>query len=114
MTKPGRNTGKSWMVSYLSSTISTFVVTNGKLADITHTYNNETTIIIDLSRTQTDKIDHVYSLMESFKNGRIVSPKYESISKTFKPCHVIVNCSRKTGTDSLFLLQLMHFDKHGA
>jgi hypothetical protein len=43
-----------------------------------------------LSRTQADKIDHIYSLMESFKNGRIFSPKYESISKTFKPCHVVV------------------------
>jgi hypothetical protein len=58
--------------------------------DIAHAYNNETTVIIDLSRTQADKIDHIYSLMESFKNGRIFSPKYESISKTFKPCHVIV------------------------
>ena len=62
----------SKMVSYLSSTASAFVVTNGKLADIAQAYNNETTIIIDLSRTQTDKIDHIYSLMESFKNGRIL------------------------------------------
>jgi len=38
---------------------------------------------MDLSRTQADKIDHIYSLVESFKNGRIFSPKYEGISKTF-------------------------------
>ena len=51
---------------------------------------DEKTVRIDLSRTQADKIDHIYSLMESFKNGRILSPKYESISKTFSPCHVMV------------------------
>jgi hypothetical protein len=78
------------MTSYLSSTDGAFVITNGKLADIAHVYNNETTIIIDLSRTQTNKVDHIYSLMESFRNGRIFSPKYKSISQTFKPCHVVV------------------------
>ncbi len=83
------NTGKSWMASYLSSTASAFVVTNGKIADIAHAYNNETTVIFDLSRTQVDKIDHIYALMESFKNGRIFSPKYESVVKTFSPCHVV-------------------------
>jgi hypothetical protein len=70
------NTGKSWMASYLSSTAGAFVITNGKLADIAHAYNNETTIIIDLSRTQADKRDHIYSLMQSFKNGRIFSPNF--------------------------------------
>lgn len=83
------NTGKSWMASYLSSTAGAFVVTNGKVQDIAHAYNNEKTVIFDLSRTQVDKIDHVYIMMESFKNGRIFSPKYESVVKTFSPCHVV-------------------------
>ena len=68
------------------STDPVFVVTNDKLTDITQTYNNETTIIIDLCHTQTDKKDHIYSLVESFKNGRIFRPKYE----TFKSSHVIM------------------------
>jgi len=84
------NQGKSWMASYLSATAGAFVITNGKIADIAHAYNNETTVIIDLSRTQVDKIDHIYALMEAFKNGRIFSPKYESVVKTFSPCHVVV------------------------
>jgi hypothetical protein len=67
-----------------------FIVTNGKIADIAHAYNNEKIVIFDLSLTQVDKIDHIYSLMESFKNGRIFSPKYESVVKTFAPCHVVV------------------------
>ena len=82
------NQGKSWMASYLS-TIGAFIVTNGKIADIAHAYNNEKIVIFDLSRTQVDKIDHIYALMEAFKNGRIFSPKYESVVKTFSPCHVV-------------------------
>jgi hypothetical protein len=62
--------GKSWMASYLS-TIGAFIVTNGKIAYIAHAYNNEKIVIFDLSRTQVDKIDHIYALMESFKNGRM-------------------------------------------
>ena len=83
------NQGKSWMTSYLSSTKNAFVVTNGKIVDIAHAYNNETTVIFDLSGTQVDKIDHIYALMEAFKNGHIFSPKYESVVKTFSPCHVV-------------------------
>jgi hypothetical protein len=83
------NQGKSWMASYLSSTTNAFVVTNGKIADIAHAYNNETTVIFDLSGTQVDKIDHIYALMEAFKKGNIFSPKYESVVKTFSPCHVV-------------------------
>ena len=83
------NQGKSWMASYLSSTKNAFVVTNGKIADIAHAYNIETTVIFDLSGTQVDKIDHIYALMEAFKNGHIFSPKYESVVKTFSPCHVV-------------------------
>ena len=49
-----------------------------------------TTVIFDLSRTQVDKIDHIYDLMESFKNGHIFSPKYDSVVKTFSPTHVVV------------------------
>ena len=34
------NQGKSWMTSYLSSTVGAFVVTNGKIQHIAHAYNN--------------------------------------------------------------------------
>ena len=95
------NTGKSWMASYLSSTASAFVVTNGKLSDIAHAYNNETTVIIDLSRTQAEKIDHIYGLMESFKNGRIFSPKCESVSKTFKALFTDLWNHSRTGVSSV-------------
>jgi hypothetical protein len=84
------NQGKSWMASYLSSTAGALVLTNGKIQDIAHVYNNEKIVIFDLSRSQTECLNHIYTLMECFKNGRIFSPKYDSINKTFSPCHVII------------------------
>lgn len=83
------NQGKSWMASYLSATAGAFVVTNGQVKDIAHAYNNEKIIIFDLSRSQTECVNHIYTLMECFKNGRLFSSKYESTVKTFSPCHVI-------------------------
>ncbi len=46
--------------------------------------------IFDLSRTCADKIDHIYSLIENFKNGIMFSSKYESGTRIFTPPHVIV------------------------
>jgi hypothetical protein len=49
---------------------------NGKIADIAHANSIEPIVIFDLTRTQADTVmDHVYALIDSFKNGRIFSPK---------------------------------------
>jgi hypothetical protein len=37
------------------------------MADISHAYAMEPIVIFDLSRTQADKIDHVYSLIAGTK-----------------------------------------------
>jgi len=84
------NTGKSWMAGYLMAHQGAVCFTNGKLADIACAYNYEPIVIFDLSRTQADKIDHVYMAIENFKNGRIFSPKYNSHTKLLNPPHVIV------------------------
>lgn len=84
------NTGKSWMVGYLMAHRGAVCFTNGKLADIACAYAYEPIVIFDLSRTQADKIDHVYMAIENFKNGRIFSPKYNSHTKLLAPPHVIV------------------------
>ena len=65
------------------------MVTNDKVQDITHTYNNETIVIFDLSHTQAECLNHIYTLMECFKNGLIFLIKYESVVKTFSPTHVV-------------------------
>jgi hypothetical protein len=53
------------------STVKQFY-TSMKMADISHAYAMEPIIIFDLSRTQADKIDHVYSLIAGTK---IFKPK---------------------------------------
>ena len=84
------NTGKSYFSDYLMATANATVFTSGKMADIALAYKNEPIVVFDLTRTQADKMDHVYALIEGFKNGRLFSPKYESQVKIFKPPHVIV------------------------
>nr|UZT54562.1 MAG: putative replication-associated protein [scracolig virus 2] len=82
--------GKSFMVDYLVAFHSGICFTNGKMADIAHAYNYQPLVIFDLARTQEDKLDAVYMALESFKNGRIFSPKYESHVKVFDVPHVLV------------------------
>jgi len=85
------NTGKSWMVEYIAATQSqTYIVNNGRVSDIFYAYKLQDKIIYDLSRTQTENMQHLYNTMEKFKNGRAFSGKYESISLVFTPCKVLV------------------------
>lgn len=72
------NVGKSFMASFLSAFHGAIVFTGGKVSDIAHAYNLEPIVVFDLSRTQEDHLGAVYSCLESFKNGRLFSPKYES------------------------------------
>ena len=82
--------GKSFMVDYLVAFHGGVCFTNGKMADIAHAYKYQPVVIFDLARTQEDKLDAVYLALESFKNGRIFSPKYESHVKVFNVPHVFV------------------------
>jgi hypothetical protein len=84
------DTGKSWFARYLMAIHKASIFTNGKMAHIAFDYKLEPIVIFDLSRTQADKIDHIYSLIENFKNGIMFSPKYESGTRIFAPPHVIV------------------------
>lgn len=84
------NTGKSFMAKYLMVRHDATIFTNGKIADIAFAYNFEPVVIFDLARTQADKIDHIYQVAESFKNGVLFSSKYESGKKVFCPPHVVV------------------------
>lgn len=84
------NSGKSWMARYLVARHSAIIFTHGKLVDLVHAYESQPVVIVDLARTQAEKIDHVYMLIESLKNGVMFSSKYDSQTKIFKPPHVIV------------------------
>jgi hypothetical protein len=84
------NTGKSWFANYLMARHDAALFTNGKLADMAFAYNYERIVLIDLARTQADRIDHFYQFIESMKNGVVFSPKYESGKKLFSTPHVLV------------------------
>ena len=80
------NTGKSRFARYLVACNEAVIFTSGKMASM------ELIVIFDLSRTQADKIDHVYSCIENLKNGIMFSPKYDSGTKIFKPPPNRVHC----------------------
>ena len=78
------------MSGYLQTHHNAFIVSGGKVADIAHVYNEEPIVIFDLPRTMADHCDHIYSMIEKFKDGCIFSVKYESRTKVFDVPHVIV------------------------
>jgi len=84
-------TGKSWMATYLGATHNALVLENGKKADLAYIFAQNPTrlVVFDLSRTQEDKLDHIYAMAENLKNGRIVSSKYISKTIYFRTPHVI-------------------------
>lgn len=82
--------GKSSVVrKYLSEFPGTAICLTGKLADMAYAYNGERVVFFDVSRTQAEHMDHLYSFAETLKNGNYLSTKYESTMKTFKPPHVV-------------------------
>lgn len=92
--------GKSFMARYLMATTSTLVLEAGKKSDLAHivasTVPFPSIVVFDLARTtapeegESHRLDSVYSLMESLKNGYLISTKYNSTSMTFKVPHVVV------------------------
>lgn len=82
------NRGKSWLAKYMAATMGAFYVRNGKSSDIAMAYNKEAIVVYDLTRDQQELIN--YNTMESFKDGMLWSPKYESEMKQFPPCKVVV------------------------
>lgn len=82
------NVGKSFMASYIQRNLGGTVLSNGKTADIAHVLDQPKIVCFDLAR---DSVDHLnFSVMEDIKNGRIFSPKYQSICKAFDSPHLVV------------------------
>lgn len=82
--------GKSTFTGYYVCNEDLDAVTlSGKVADMAYTYQGERVVFFDVSRTQAEHMDHLYSFAEHLKNGIIHSTKYTPILKTFKPPHVV-------------------------
>lgn len=88
VTDPAGGMGKSTLVRFLVAN-SGAILLNGKIADMAHAYNSEPIVLFDVTRTQLEHMDHLYSFAESLKNGIIFSTKYESGMKIFKSPRVV-------------------------
>lgn len=84
---PVGNMGKSFLANYLLTVKGAYLVESGKRSDIAYAYNFEPIVVFDFTRSQEEQVN--YSTIESFKNGRLFSPKYESGLKVFDSCKVL-------------------------
>lgn len=95
--------GKSYIAKYIQLIKETYYITGGKQNDILYGYDGQPIIIIDLARTYADNLDHIYTIIENFKNGQYLSTKYETKQKLFKIPHIIVMANFKPDTSKLSL-----------
>lgn len=85
------NSGKSWFCHrYAYENEDVQIIPPGKKNDMCYALRLDIRVLfIDAPRSkQGDYIQ--YDFLEEVKNGYIFSPKYESRTKSLKPCHVVV------------------------
>lgn len=100
--------GKSYLADYLC-TQGAIVFENGKSADIKHGYEGQPIVIFDFARTSEMRIN--YEVIESIKNGRMFSSKYESRMKIYRKPHVLCFANflpdiRSLSVDRWFIVDL--------
>jgi len=76
---PEGGAAKTSFSKYLQDVHGAFVTEGGKNSDIIHMYNEENVIIFDYAMSSGEKIQ--CDLIERFKNGNLVSHKYEGRQK---------------------------------
>ena len=84
------NAGKSYLAALVESQYDNVqVMRPGKVADMAHEYDETTKIlIVDVPKS---KVEHFqYDFLECVKDGRLFSPKYDSLTKRFPSPHVLV------------------------
>lgn len=84
------NTGKSYLATYVLAKYESYLCTGGKVADIQYSYRREPIVLLDLSRTKAECMDHLYEMIERWKDGSFLSIKYETQLKMFDSPHVLV------------------------
>lgn len=81
------NKGKTFMADYLSATRKAAIFENAATKDIAHAWKGENIVVFDFARTIETRLN--YQIIESIKNGRVFSAKYDSTSKRFPKPHVV-------------------------
>lgn len=86
------NSGKSWFADWYQQKIGDTcqILTPGRRADMSYMLQpNLKVLFLDAPRAKNG--DYIqYDFLEDLKNGRVFSPKYESIMKTYEPMHIVV------------------------
>jgi hypothetical protein len=83
--------GKTVNAKQLVFEHNAFYTTGGKANDIYHTYNLEPIVILNICASQNQECtDHLYKILEEFKDGIFTSGKYGSTTKIFDSPLVIV------------------------
>ncbi len=72
--------GKTFLMRYLIDKFQPCLLKGGKKADLTYAYNMEDYVIMDLPRASKDH-DHIYDVIEQFKDGMIFTTKWNSHMK---------------------------------
>lgn len=96
------NVGKSFMAAYATFVAGAITVPIGKLHDMCYVLSKDTypIYIIDIPRTYADKLDHVFTLVEMIKSGKMCSYKYESKIMLLEPAHVVIFSNFPPNLDS--------------
>lgn len=94
--------GKSWLANYLCLVERAFLIEGGKSADIAYAWDMQEYVVFDLVRAKQETIN--YAIIESFKNGRVFSSKYQSSMKIRNGgCKVVVFANWAPDTSSMSL-----------
>ncbi|QMW68700.1 replication-associated protein [Crucivirus-190] len=90
--------GKSELVAHLLTHYKFIYLENAKTQDIAHAWNGEH-VLFDLPRVSEEHLN--YSALESLKNGRIFSSKFDSQSKCYNRPHIIIFANYTPNISSL-------------
>lgn len=88
ITDPNGGKGKSRLARHLIMEHQA-VQLSGRIADMAYMYDKQPIVIFDITRAAAEHTDHLYTMAENLKNGIVISTKYETCQKIFKPPHVI-------------------------
>jgi hypothetical protein len=81
------NMGKSWFSHWLEASKGATRFENGATRDVAHIWQGAPIAVFDFSRTVEGRLN--YGVLESLKNGSIMSTKYDSCIKHFGTPHVV-------------------------
>jgi len=103
--------GKSRLAKHLVAEHKA-VQLGGRHADMALIYRNSLApvVIFDVSRSERDFSQDVYSMAENLKNGTVISSKYQSESLQFNPPHVIVFSNRSWDRSMWTVNRVVEFD----